>query len=150
MINAVVLYRIAHQLWRWNVPLLPKIIKLIIFLLYNSSIPYQCEIGAGSFFAYGGIGVIIHRNSRIGNNVNIGSNVVIGGRMKGEGVATIGNNVYLATGSKILGEIEIGDYVVVGANSVVTKSVPSHSVVAGIPAKIIRSGISIEEFTNLI
>lgn len=149
MINGITLYRVAHLLWRYKIPLIPKFIKLAIFLLYNSSIPYECEIGSGSFLAYGGIGVIIHRRVRIGKNVNIGSNVVIGGRSGNGRVPIIGDNVYLATGSKILGAIEIGDYVVVGANAVLIQSVPSYSVVAGIPAKIIRGGITKEEYHSL-
>jgi serine O-acetyltransferase len=149
VLNAITLYRIAHTLFRWRIPLLPSLIRLVIFLIYNSVVPFECEIGEGSFLAYGGIGVVIHRRSKIGKNVNIGSNVVIGGRSGGKAVPRIGDNVFLATGSKILGEIEIGDYVVVGANAVVTKSVPSYSVVAGIPAKIIRANITKGDYESI-
>ena len=117
--------------------------------MYNSVVPSECEIGAGSFLAYGGIGVVLHRRAVIGRDVNIGSNVLIGGQSGGKGVPRIGDNVFLATGCKILGEIEIGNFVVVGANTVVTKSVPPFSVVAGIPAKIIRTNITKEEYRLL-
>jgi serine O-acetyltransferase len=150
MINAVALYRIAHQLWRWKIPLLPSLIKLLIFLMYNSSVPFECEIGTGSFLAYGGIGVVIHRRARIGKNVNIGTGVVIGGRSGSKEVPRIGDNVFLATGCKILGDIEIGDYVVVGPNTVLTQSIPSNSVVAGNPARVLRRDITPEEYGSLV
>ena len=117
---------------------LPKLIKLLIFLLYNSSIPYQAKIGAGTKFAYGGIGVIIHKKAIIGQNCMIGSNVTVGGRSGKQEVPIIGSNVYLATGSKVLGDIEIGDHATIGANAVVIKNVPSYGVAAGVPAKIIK------------
>lgn len=149
MINAISFYRLASWLWRHHIPLLPRIIKLIIFILYNSSIPYECSIGAGSFFGYGGIGVVLHRRSQIGRNVVISPGVTVGGRSGAERVPRIGNHVYIATGAKILGDIELGDYVIIGANAVVLNSVPSGSVVAGIPAKIIKTDITPEEYHQM-
>ncbi|WP_229724517.1 serine O-acetyltransferase [Winogradskyella forsetii] len=112
--------------------------KLIIFLVYNSSVPYEANIGKGSHFAYGGIGVIIHKKAEIGKNCQIGSNVTIGGKSGHPQVPIIGDNVYLATGCKVLGPIRIGNNVTIGANAVVIKNVPDNAIVAGIPAKIIR------------
>jgi serine O-acetyltransferase len=149
MINAISFYRLANWLWRHNIPLLPRIIKLIIFLLYNSSVPYECTIGAGSFFGYGGIGVVLHRRSQIGRDVVIGTGTTIGGRSGSEGVPRIGSHVYIASGAKILGAIEIGDYVIIGANAVVLYSVPPGSIVAGVPAKIIKSGITPEKYSKM-
>jgi serine O-acetyltransferase len=138
MLNAIFFYRISWFFYSHKIPLLPKIIELIIFLLYNSKIPSSCEIGKGSFFSYGGIGVVLHARCKIGNNVDIGTNVTIGGRSGHYEVPIIGNNVYIATGAKILGPIKIGNNVTIGANSVVIKNVPDNMVVAGIPAKIIN------------
>jgi len=149
MINAISFYRAANWLWRHHIPLMPRILKLIIFILYNSSIPYDCSIGKGSFFGYGGIGVVLHRRSVLGCNVVISPGVTLGGRSGSEGVPLIGNNVYIATGAKILGDITIGDYVIIGANAVVLHSVPSGSVVAGVPAKIIKSDITPEEYVRM-
>ena len=59
-----------------HIPVLPKLITLLIFLIYNSKIPYQAKIGRGSTFGYGGMGVVIHSKS-IGNNVTIGANAVV-------------------------------------------------------------------------
>ncbi len=106
-------------------------------MVYNSVIPYQCKIGKGSYLAYGGIGVVIHKRAVLGNNVVIGSNVTIGGKSGIQDLPVIGNNVYIATGAKILGNITIGDYAVIGANAVVVKNVPPNAIVGGVPAKII-------------
>lgn len=149
MINAVKFYRIANWLYRHRVPLLPKVIKLVIFLLYNSSVPYECVIGRGSILGYGGIGVVIHKNAVIGNNVIIGPNVTIGGRSNQMKVPVIGDHVYIGTGAKMLGDIKIGNRVVIGANAVVISDVPSDCVVAGVPAKIIKEGVDVFEITNL-
>tara|TARA_R110002051_G_scaffold313322_3_gene389312 strand:+ start:3030 stop:3455 length:426 start_codon:yes stop_codon:yes gene_type:complete len=138
MINAYYLYYFSNLLFKLKIPIIPKIVKLFIFLIYNSSIPYQCVIGKGTRFAYGGIGVIIHKDSVIKENVLIGSGVVIGGKEGSVNVPIIGNNVKIATGAKILGDISIGDNVIIGANAVVLKSIPDNAVVAGIPAKIIK------------
>lgn len=115
----------------------------LISLLRNSSVPLSADLGKVSF-AYGGIGVIIHANARIGDYVIIGSNVTVGGgstRLDQYGVKRaipiIGNRVYIATGAKILGGIEIGSHCVIGANAVVTKDIPDFSVVAGVPGKVV-------------
>jgi serine O-acetyltransferase len=139
MINAYKLYYIAHWLYKRKIPLIPRIIKLFIFLVYNSSIPYEAIIGKGTYFAYGGIGVVLHHNTVIGKKCIIGSNVTIGGKSGVKEVPKLGDNVKIATGAKILGAITIGDNVTIGANAVVVKDVPSNVVVAGIPAKIIRN-----------
>ncbi|MCA0131301.1 serine O-acetyltransferase [Winogradskyella alexanderae] len=140
MINAYYFYKIAHKLYLWKVPLLPSLIKLSIFLLFNSNIPFQCIIGKGTKFGYGGIGVVIHKRCEIGRNCSIGTNVTIGGKSPHYDVPKIGNNVYMATGSKILGPITVGDNVIIGANAVVVKNIPDNCTVAGVPAKIIKNG----------
>jgi serine O-acetyltransferase len=115
----------------------------LISLLRNSSVPLSADLGKVSF-GYGGIGVIIHANAKIGDYVIIGSNVTVGGgsgRLDQYGVArkvpVIGNRVFIATGAKILGGIEIGNHCVIGANAVVTKDIPDFSVVAGVPGKVV-------------
>lgn len=138
MLNAYKIYRLAHLLHLKKIPILPNILKFFIFLIYNSSVPYQAKIGQGSHFGYGGIGVVIHKKAVIGKNCQIGSNVTVGGRSGHPQVPIIGDDVYLATGSKILGPIIIGNNVTVGANAVVINDVPNDAIVAGVPAKVIR------------
>jgi serine O-acetyltransferase len=143
MINAYRFYYISHCLFRWKLELFSKLFKLFIFLFYNSSIPYQAKIGKGTKFAYGGIGVIIHKRAVIGSNCNIGSNVTIGGRSNHQSVPVIGDRVYIGTGAKILGPVTIGDDVKIGANAVVLMDVPDNVTAVGVPAKIIsREDIS--------
>ena len=122
-----------------HIPVLPKLITLLIFLIYNSKIPYQAKIGRGSTFEYGGMGVVIHSKSIIGVNCTICQQVTIGGgNSRFPGVPVIGNNVYIAKGSIVMGGITIGNNVTIGANAVVTKPVSDNAIVAGVPAKILR------------
>lgn len=122
-----------------HIPVLPKLITLLIFLIYNSKIPYQAKIGRGSTFGYGGMGVVIHSKSIIGVNCTICQQVTIGGgNSRFSGVPVIGNNVYIAKGSIVMGGITIGNNVTIGANAVVTKPVSDNAIVAGVPAKILR------------
>ena len=95
---------------------------------------------------YGGLAIVIHGRSQIGDNVLISQCVTIGGRSKIKSVPVIGNNVLIGAGAKILGDVVIGDNCVIGANSVVIKDVPSNCVVAGVPGKIIKSQINIDEY----
>ena len=122
-----------------HIPVLPKLITLLISLIYNSKIPYQAKIGRGSTFGYGGMGVVIHSKSIIGVNCTICQQVTIGGgNSRFPGVPVIGNNVYIAKGSIVMGGITIGNNVTIGANAVVTKPVSDNAIVAGVPAKILR------------
>lgn len=149
MINAITFYRAARWLYEHHVPFLPKLIKLLIFLVYNSAIPFECSIGKRSKFGYGAIGVVIHKSAIIGNNVLIGPNVTIGGRSNKRGAPVIGNDVYIGTGAKVLGNIKIGDRVLIGANAVVISDIPNDCVAAGVPARVIKEGVDIFALCNL-
>tara|TARA_R110001592_G_scaffold148193_1_gene372971 strand:- start:2835 stop:3266 length:432 start_codon:yes stop_codon:yes gene_type:complete len=140
------LYRLGNKLHNNRIPFLPKVINGLIRLIHNCAIYSETQIGEGTIFGYGGIAVVIHKRTVIGKNCIIGSNVTIGGRSRSIEVPVIGDDVYIATGAKILGAIYIGDNCVVGANAVVIKDVPANSVVAGIPAKIIKTDINISDF----
>lgn len=147
--NAYNLWKIEHKLYKLKIPFIPKLIKGIIYLIHNSSIPYELEMGKDCKFLYGGIGVVIHKKAKIGNNVIIGTNVLIGGRSNKPNPPKIGNNVYIATGAKILGDITIHDNVIIGANAVVINDVPSNCSVGGVPAKILKENIDVRDFCSL-
>lgn len=119
--------------------------KRLNYLLHNSEVPFTTSIGKNTIFAYGGIGVIIHGEAIIGERCNIGSGVTIGG--DSGGVPVIGDDVYLSTGAKIIGNVRIGDGAIVGANSVVLQDVEPFSVVVGAPA-IKKSEISADNFNK--
>lgn len=146
MVFLMFLYRVGNWFYRKKIPLIPNIFDFIIRLAHNSAIYSQTDIGEGTKFGYGGIAVVVHKRAKIGKNCVIGTNVTIGGRSKSKNVPVIGDNVFISTGSKILGDIRIGNNCVVGANSVVIKDVSDNTVVAGVPAKIIRTNINPKDY----
>lgn len=105
---------------------------------YGWEIPSAAQVGPGLLIRHLGP-VVIHKDAVLGRNVNLTTGVVVGRSFRGprEGVPVIGDNVYIGPGAKVIGAIHIGDDVAIGANAVVTHDVPSGSVVAGIPAKVI-------------
>lgn len=143
--NIVSFQRVARKIYKKKIPFLPKIIYYLQFLIFNSSVPYKTKIGKGTVFGYGGIAVVVHERAIIGERCMIGQNVTIGGKSKNENVPVIGNHVYIGAGAKILGDVTIGDDVIIGANAVVINDIPSRCVVAGVPAKIIKRDINIDE-----
>jgi serine O-acetyltransferase len=147
--NVIYLYRIAHWLYNNKIPILPKLIYFLQFLLFNSSVPPQTKIGRNTVFAYGGIGTVIHARAIIGKNCAIGQGITIGGKSRVYGVPKIGDFVYIGAGVRILGDITIGNNVIIGANSVVVKDIPDGCIVAGVPAKIIKEGIIASEYESM-
>lgn len=142
-------YRINNWLWRHHVPLLPKLIWKLQYLLFNCSVPASCKIGEGTKFGYGGIGIVIHARTIIGKNCLIGQGVTIGGKDGWYEVPVIGDNVHINGGAKIIGPIRIGNNVEIGANCVVVKDVPSNCVVAGIPARILRANMTDKDWKEM-
>ena len=137
-LDALALHRAAKGLDRLGVPLLPKVLRKLIFYLHSCHLPLEVEIGEGTQLGYGGLGVVIHPEARIGVHCLISQQVTIGGRSGMKGAPRIGNYVRIGAGAKILGPIEIGDFAAVGANAVVLKDVGRGAVVAGVPAKEVR------------
>lgn len=139
-------YRIANWVYRHRVPVLPKLIYYIQYFLFNSSVLASCTLQNGVKFAYGGIATVIHARAVVGKNSTIGQCVTIGGRSKHYEVPRIGDNVYIGAGVKILGPVTIGDNCVIGAGAVVLTDIPANSVVAGVPAKVIKTNIDPKDF----
>jgi serine O-acetyltransferase len=138
-LSALFLYRVAKRLDEWSVPLIPWVFEKLILLIYRCVVPRLCEIGEGTELGYGGIAVVIHERARIGRNVMISPCVTIGGRSGIYGVPVIEDDVFIGAGAKVLGDIRIGRRAVIGANAVVLESVLADTVVAGVPARVIRS-----------
>ena len=136
--NAIHIYRVANFLYRMHIPLLPGLLRFLMFLLYNSVIPPQCSIGKGSSLAHGGIGSVLHPDCRIGARVLIGQGVTLGGSF-GSGAPIVESDVWIGPGVRILGKVTIKRNSIIGANAVVTRDVAENSVVGGVPAKLIRA-----------
>jgi len=147
-IHAVWFYRISHKLWIHNFRLLAKIIAdLSRFLSAGIEIHPGAKIGRRLFIDHGS-GVVIGETSEIGDDVIMYQGVTLGGtgKEKGKRHPTIGNNVMISAGAKILGSITIGDHSKIGAGSVVLNDVPPNSTVVGIPGKIVaRNGLRITD-----
>jgi serine O-acetyltransferase len=131
------LYEVAKYCYLNGLLYGARLIKRFIHFRFSSVVPYTAEIGEGTRFGYGGIGVVIHSKAKIGKNCVIGQNVTIGTR---GGTPIIGDNVFISPGAKCIGG-KIGNNVIIGANAVVTKDIPDNCVVAGVPAKIIGTDI---------
>lgn len=137
--HAIFIHRISHALWKAKIPVIPRLLSAIARFLTGIEIHPGAKIGPG-FFIDHGMGVVIGETAEIGEDCLLYQGVTLGGtgKEKGKRHPTLGNHVVVGAGAKILGNIRIGDYVKIGANSVVLKSVPDHAIVVGIPGKVIK------------
>ncbi|HMF34436.1 MAG TPA: serine O-acetyltransferase, partial [Candidatus Lokiarchaeia archaeon] len=120
-IKATLIYRVAHFLWIVGIPFVPRYLSEIARELTSIDIHPGATIGK-EFFIDHGIGVVIGETAEIGDNVTIYQGVTLGGvsTERGKRHPTVGNNVVIGSGAKVLGPITIGDNVRIGSNSVVT------------------------------
>ena len=141
-LHALVAYRFAHRLYKWNIPLIPRIISYLTRIVTGIEIHPGAQIGR-RFFIDHGEGVVIGATTIIGDDVLIYQQVTLGGTGKESGKRhpTLGNNVIVGAGAKVLGNITIGDYVRIGAGSVVVEDVPEHSTVVGVPGRIVHRAV---------
>lgn len=116
---------------------IPKLIQLLIFLIYNSKITGDSIIGKGSYFVCKGISVVLIPGTKIGNNCVLGLRFSTVRKFPYKDVPQIGNNVWCGPNCVIAGPVIIEDDVIIAGNSFVDKSVPKGAIVAGTPAKII-------------
>ena len=136
--NAIELYKKGRWCYLHHIPLIPKLIKGITYIIFNSVVPYTADIGEESKFAYGGMGCVVHSRAKIGKRVIIGQNTTIGRSLDPEDFPTIGDDVYISAGARVIGKIHVGNNVIIGANAVVNKDVEDNCIVAGVPARVIR------------
>lgn len=138
-LHSIIFYRIARTFLKLNFPFFARAISQFARLLTGIEIHPGAKIGKGLFIDHG-MGVVIGETSIIGDNVLIYQSVTLGGtgKQKGKRHPTIGNNVVIGGGAKVLGDITIGDNSYIGANAVVIKDVPANSTVVGIPGRITK------------
>jgi serine O-acetyltransferase len=142
-LHAIWLHRIAHWFWNNRLKLLARLISHFSRWLTGIEIHPGAKIGR-RFFIDHGMGVVIGETTEIGDDVTLYHQVTLGGTStkKGKRHPTVGNNVVIGAGAKVLGPVKIGDNCKIGANSVVVKDVPPNSTVVGIPGKVVkREGI---------
>jgi serine O-acetyltransferase len=131
-------HRLAHQLYKWHWPFFPRWISHVARFWTGIEIHPGAQLGEGVFIDHG-MGVVIGETAIVGNNVTIYQGVTLGGtslqRVKRH--PTIGNNVVIGVGAKIIGNITVGDNTKIGAASVVIKNVPANATVVGNPGRVV-------------
>ena len=133
-------YRKAHAYWEKGYKRLAELISKRVRKQTNVEIHPGAQIGKGIFIDHGA-GIVIGETTIIGDNCIIYQGVTLGGTGKqtGKRHPTLGEDVQVSAGAKILGNITIGDHSKIGANSVVIKDVPPYSTVVGVPGRVVKS-----------
>ncbi|MCZ8077029.1 MAG: serine acetyltransferase [Paucibacter sp.] len=114
------------------------LLKALNRVLWGVVLPPSAELGRGVLLGYQGLGVVIHKQARIGERVAIGTGVTIGGRAGRIEVPIIEDHVMIGSGAKIMGPVRVGRYASIGANAVVLTDIPAYAVAVGVPARVVR------------
>ena len=137
-LHAIWLHRISHKLYLKGWVLIPRMISNLGRFLTGIEIHPGATIGEGLFIDHG-TGIVIGETAELGRNVTLYQGVTLGGtgKEKGKRHPTIGNNVVVASGAKVLGSFTVGDHAKIGAGSVVLKALPAYATVVGIPGRVV-------------
>ena len=138
-LHALIAHEVAHVLWKIKIPFFPRLLSQLARFITGIEIHPGASIGRG-FFIDHGMGVVIGETAVIGDNVTLFQGVTLGGTGKqtGKRHPTIGNNVVIGAGAKVLGDIMVGENSYIGANAVVLGDVPANSTVVGVPGHITK------------
>ena len=152
-VHAIIAYRLTHFLYKHKLFFLARLVSQLSRFFTGIEIHPGAKIGKGLFIDHG-MGVVIGETAEVGDNVTIYHGVTLGGTGKHSGKRhpTIGDNVLIGTGAKVLGPITVGNNAKIGANSVVLHNVPEDATAVGIRAKNIvkvKSNSSIIEISDL-
>ncbi len=139
--HAVLFHRFAHMLYRWHLRFLPRLISQIVRFFTKIEIHPGAEIGKGLFIDHG-CGVVIGETTVIGEDCTIYQGVTLGGTGKetGKRHPTLGNNVMVGAGAKVLGPFKVGDNSKIAANAVVLREIPPDCTCVGVPARVVKRG----------
>jgi serine O-acetyltransferase len=137
-VHALAFHRLSHRLWNWRLRWLARLLAQVARWLTGIEIHPGAKIGR-RFFIDHGMGVVIGETAEIGDDCTLYHGVTLGGTTwrKEKRHPTLGNNVVVGAGAKILGPIMVGDNARIGSNSVVVKDVPAGATVVGIPGRVI-------------
>ena len=144
-LHAIWLHRIAHKLYKKGWVLLPRLLNTFSRFLTGIDIHPGAKLGRGLFIDHG-MGLVIGETAEIGINVTLYQGVTLGGtgKERGKRHPTIGDNVVVASGAKVLGSFTVGPNSKIGSGSVVLHEVPPNSVVVGIPGRVVtQNGVKI-------
>ena len=138
-IHARLAHMISHFLYKKNLLFLARLISQIARFLTGIEIHPGATLGAGILIDHG-MGVVIGETAELGDRITIYQGTTLGGtgKEKGKRHPTVGNNVVIGAGSKVLGNIKIGSNSKIGANSVVINDVPEGATVVGIPGRVVK------------
>lgn len=135
--NIISFYKVQRWLYVHRVPVLPKLIQLLIFLIFNSKVTPDSKIGKGTYCVCRGVATVLIPGTDIGDNCVLGLRFSTVRKFPYKGVPKIGSNVWVGPNVIVAGPVVIEDNVVIAGNSFVDKSVPEGAIVAGTPARII-------------
>lgn len=137
-LHAIWFHRIAHKLWEWKIPVIPRMISTLSRFFTGVDIHPAAIIGR-RFFIEHGAGVVIGETTEIGEDVLLYQQVTLGatGSKKGKRHPTLKNGVIIGAGAKVIGNLTLGNYSKVGAGSVVISDVPDYATVVGVPGRVI-------------
>ena len=138
-LHAIVFHRFSHVLWKLRIPIVPRFISQLVRFFTGIEIHPGAQLGTGILIDHG-MGVVIGETAIIGDNVTLYQGVTLGGTGKetGKRHPTLGSNIVVGAGAKILGNIMIGDNSYIGANAVVLETVPPNATVVGVPGHVTK------------
>lgn len=146
-LHAILSHRLAHWLWTHHMKLLARFLSHLSRHFTQIEIHPGAQIGKRLFIDHGA-GVVIGETAEVGDDVTLYQGVTLGGtgKEKGKRHPTIGNNVTISAGAKLLGSFTVGDHAKVGGGSVVLRSVPANCTIVGVPGRIVvQDGAKVED-----
>ena len=137
-VQALLLHRAAHRLWRQRIPVLPAVLRRLNISLTGADLHQSASLGRGVRLIHS-VGIIIGPEAVVGDNCDIFGGVVLGGRgglRDADGAPNIGHDTVICVGAKILGPVAVGHHVTIAAGSIVFDPVPDFCLAAGMPATV--------------
>lgn len=150
-LHAVMIYRVAHRLYVNQYKTAARALSQLGKLITGIEIHPGAKIGRGLFIDHGS-GVVIGETAEIGDYCTLYQGVTLGGTGKGKGKRhpTLGNNVMVGCGAKVLGPFKVGDNAKIAANAVVLEAIPANATAVGVPARVVkRDGVRVNDLDQI-
>jgi serine O-acetyltransferase len=146
MQGIVRLHKLSRRLLDLRFRRLSRVVEYLIRLVYAARIPAEADVDPSVHFSHNALAVVVTKKARIGPRCQIGMHVLLGSSWPLEGGPRLDQDVVVMCGARVIGPITIGRGSVIGANAVVLKDVPPHSLVVGVPGVVKKTGIRIEDY----